>query len=137
MKEKNGRVKAFPIKNVSGKTLAHSIENSVEKGSILHTDEFPAYSSIKGYKKHSINHRKGIYSFNGVSTNGVESMWAVMRRGIYGVYHHVSDKHLDRYVNEFTFRLNEGNVKVHTVDRLNSLIDGMEGHRLTYKKLIK
>ena len=52
-----------------------------------------------------------------------------------GTYHHVSVKHLGRYVNEFTFRLNEGNVKIHTMDRLNSLVKGAVGKRLTYAGL--
>lgn len=54
-----------------------------------------------------------------------------------GVYHHASPKHLTRYVDEFTFRLNEGNVKIHTLDRLDSFVDGMAGKRLTYKGLIQ
>ena len=55
---------------------------------------------------------------DGVTTNGIESVWAVMKRGLHGVYHHASPKHLDRYVSEFTFRLNEGDVKNHTMERL-------------------
>jgi hypothetical protein len=52
-----------------------------------------------------------------------------------GVYHKVSVKHLGRYVDEFTFRLNEGNVKIHTLDRLDSFVDGMADKRLTYARL--
>jgi hypothetical protein len=60
----------------------------------------------------------------------------VLKRGVYGTFHHVSEKHLGRYVNEFTFRLNEGNVKRHTTERLASFVDGVVGKRLTYKALI-
>jgi len=56
---------------------------------------------------------------------------------LHGVYHHASPKHLSRYVDEFAFRLNEGNVKHHTLTRLDSLIDGAVGKRLTYKALIQ
>lgn len=56
---------------------------------------------------------------------------------IAGVYHHVSPKHLDRYVDEFSFRLNEGNVKNHTLVRLDSFVQGAKGKRLTYKTLIQ
>ena len=69
------------------------------------------------------------------STNSIESVWAVLKRGYNGVYHQWSFKHMARYVNEFTFRLNEGNVKRHTLDRLDSLVAGAIGKRLTYEQL--
>jgi hypothetical protein len=72
-----------------------------------------------------------------VTTNGMESVFAVFKRGLLGVYHHVSTKHLDRYVDEFSFRLNEGNVKNHTLTRLDSFVDATAGKRLTYKALIQ
>ena len=62
--------------------------------------------------------------------------WAVLKRGIHGVYHHASAKHLDRYVQEFAWRLNEGNVKRHSLDRLASFVDAIVGKRLTYARLI-
>ena len=71
-----------------------------------------------------------------VSTNSIESVWAVLKRGIHGVYHHVTAKHLDRYVQEFAWRLNEGDVKRHTLERLNSFVDAIVGKRLTYARLI-
>jgi hypothetical protein len=70
------------------------------------------------------------------TTNSIEAVWAVLKRGIYGTFHHVSEKHLGRYVNEFTFRLNEGNVERRTLRRLESFADGVAGKRLTYKALI-
>jgi len=72
-----------------------------------------------------------------VTTNSVESVFAVLKRGLIGVYHHASKKHLGRYVDEFTFRLNEGNVKHHTLARLESLVGAVAGKRLTYKTLIQ
>ena len=71
-----------------------------------------------------------------VSTNSIEAVWALLKRGIVGTFHHVSEKHLGRNVDEFTFRLNEGNVERHTLDRLDSFVDGVAGKRLTYKALI-
>ncbi len=58
-----------------------------------------------------------------------------VKRGLYGTYHHASDKHLARYVNEFAFRLNEGNVGRHSLERMASLVDQSVGARLTYREL--
>ena len=68
--------------------------------------------------------------------NGIESVWAVLKRGFYGIFHSFSRKHLSMYVDEFAFRLNEGNCRIDTVDRLESLVRGVTGKRLTCKMLI-
>jgi ISXO2-like transposase domain len=59
----------------------------------------------------------------------------VLKRGLHGVYHHASKKHLARYVDEFTFRLNAGKVTRHTLQRLDSFVDAVAGNRLTYAEL--
>jgi hypothetical protein len=69
-------------------------------------------------------------------TNGVESVWAVLKRGFYGIYHSFSAKHLPLCLSEFMFRLNEGNVIIDMIDRLRSLVKGVVGKRLTYKMLV-
>jgi ISXO2-like transposase domain len=84
----------------------------------------------------SVNHSAGEYVKDGVTTNSIDSVWAVLKRGLHGVYHHASPKHLGRYVNEFTFRLNDGNCKRHTLLRLESFINAVAGKRLTYSRLI-
>jgi hypothetical protein len=71
-----------------------------------------------------------------VTTNGIESVFAVLKRGIHGVYHHASPKHLHHYVGEFTFRRGDSDVSRHTLDRLASLFSAALGRRLTYKDLI-
>lgn len=68
-------------------------------------------------------------------TNNIEAVWAVLKRSVYGTWHHVSEKHLARYVDEAAFRLNEGNVKVHTLDRMDSFVRNAFRHRITYKEL--
>jgi hypothetical protein len=88
------------------------------------------------YQHDTINHTMREYRRGSVTTNGIESVFAVLKRGIIGVYHRVSLKHLGRYVHEFSFRLNEGNVAYKTVDRIDSFIDGVARKRLTYKRLI-
>ena len=65
-------------------------------------------------------------------TNGIESVWAVLKRGYNGVYYQWSNKHMRRYVNEFVFRLNEGIVKNHTMVRLDDIVRNAVGKGLTY-----
>jgi len=137
MRERGGRTKAMPVVNADKQTLFNSIFENVEAGSTLHTDEARAYQGLGySYKHETVNHSIGEYARDDVTTNGIEAVWAVLKRGIYGTFHHVSEKHLGRYVNEFTFRLNEGNVARHTLDRLDSFVAGAAGKRLTYKALI-
>jgi hypothetical protein len=69
-------------------------------------------------------------------TNGIESVWAVLKRAFYGIYHAFSRKHLQLYLNEVVFRLNSGNVKVHTLDRIDALLGMCIGKRITYGRLI-
>ena len=88
------------------------------------------------YSHETVNHSVKEFVNGMASTNGIESVWAVLKRGYNGVYHQWSFKHLARYVDEFTFRLNEGNVKHHTMNRLESLVVGTFGKRLTYQRLI-
>ena len=102
------------------------------------TDDHRSYLGLADmeFKHESVNHSGGEYARGGANTNSIESVWAVLKRGIHGVYHHVTAKHLDRYVQEFAFRLNEGNVARHTFERLDSFIDAIVGKRLTYARLI-
>jgi transposase-like protein len=137
MRERGGRVKAMTLPFVNATTLQATVTENVELGSEIQTDEHPGYIGLEDIYYHdTVNHRDGEYARPGVSTNGIESVWAVLKRGLHGVYHHASPKHLDRYVQEFAFRLNEGNVKRHTLDRLDSFIAVSSGRRLTYERLI-
>jgi transposase-like protein len=139
MRERGGRTVAMPIAGTDSETIQRAIHQNVETGSTLHTDEAGAYAGIGGlfFNHDTVNHSAGEFSRAGVTTNGIESVFAVLKRGMIGVYHHASPKHLGRYVDEFSFRLNEGNVKNHTLTRLDSFIDAMAGKRLTYKALIQ
>jgi transposase-like protein len=140
MKErgKGGRTKALKIDATDAGTITDIIVQNVAVGSTLHTDEHLSYAGIGGlfFNHDTINHSAGEYVRDGVTTNSIESVFAVLKRGLIGVYHHASPKHLGRYVDEFAFRLNEGNVAYHTLDRLGSFIDRVAGKRLTYKALI-
>jgi transposase-like protein len=138
MRERGGKTLAMPIENTSIEEIQGAIYARVEFGSTLMTDEHPAYKDMDGllFKQETVNHSAGEYVRGLSHTNGIESVWAVLKRGLHGVYHHVTEKHLGRYVDEFTFRLNEGNVKRHTWERLASFVDAVAGKRITYKELI-
>lgn len=134
----SGRVRAEVPAVVSRRTATGFAYRNVAAGSTIHTDESAIYNKLGGliYRHETINHGLGEYARGNVTTNSVESVFAVMKRGIHGVYHHVSPKHLGRYVGEFAFRLNDGDVSRHTMQRLASLFSAAIGRRLTYAELI-
>ena len=137
MRERDGKTVARSVPSTDRLTLWTEIQKTVEKGSTLYTDDHGAYRDItrKGYQHEALNHSANEYVKGMAHTNGIESMWAVLKRGLEGTFHHVSVKHLDRYVSEFTFRLNEGNCQVDTVDRIQALFGAMPGKPMTYKAL--
>jgi transposase-like protein len=139
MRERGGRVIAKPIIRNDKGTVQTAIIRKVEAGSTINTDEAGAYDGLDmlAFKHETVNHKAGEFVRGDVTTNGIESVFAVLKRGLVGIYHHASPKHLDRYVDEFAFRLNEGNVTRHTLDRLDSFVAGVAGKRLTYKALIQ
>lgn len=139
MRERGGRVVALPVEDVSTASVHRAIHTHVEAGSTIHTDEAGAYSGLDGlfFRRESVNHSAGEYVRGAVHTNSIESVWAVLKRGLHGTYHHASRKHLGRYVNEFAFRLNEGDVRTHTLKRLDALIAASIGKRITYAELTR
>ncbi len=138
MRERGGRLKAFAVTDVTAEGIQALIYGNVEYGSHLHTDEAPVYADLDGlfYRHDAINHGAGQFRRKTVTTNSAESAFAVLKRGIIGVYHHISPKHTGRYVDEFAFRLNDGDVKRPTMARLDSFVDWMALKRLTYAALI-
>ena len=138
LRERGGRTVAMPIEDVDRLTLHHKVYAHIQPGTTLYTDEHQGYNALRGlfFGHETVNHSAKEYVRGDVSTNSIESVWAVMKRGLQGVYHHASPKHLKRYVDEFTFRLNEGNVNRHSLERLDSFIAATANRRLTYKELI-
>lgn len=81
--------------------------------SIVYTGEYPAYrglEKINGYPHRRVNHAAGVYVVGDIHTNTIEGFWSLVKRGIGGVYHSVSKKYLQEYLNEYTFRHNRRNV---------------------------
>ena len=137
LRERGGKTVAMPIEETDRQTLHGQIEQYVETGAKVYTDDARAYQGITGYDHSHVKHSTGEYvGANDFHTNGIESVWAVLKRDLYGVWHHASQKHLHRYVDEATFRLNEANCEVHTIDRLNEFSTKAFLYRITYKEVI-
>jgi transposase-like protein len=139
MRERGGRTRAMAVKGTDKATLHGALAANVTADSVLMTDEHKGYTGLgKKFMAHgTVNHSAGEYRNGAACTNSIESVWALLKRGVYGTWHQVSAKHLDRYVNEVTFRLNDGKVQRHTLDRLDSFIKAVDGKRLTYARLIQ
>ncbi len=133
MLERGGRVIAMPVIGTDRMTLQGQINTNVMRGTTVYTDEHAAYAGLHGYLHESVRHSVGEYVRNQAHTNGVESFWALLKRGYYGIYHHMSVKHLHRYVNEFSFRHNTA--KVDTIEFIEMTAARMINRRLTYKEL--
>jgi len=106
--ERSGKVIAIAVPNVDEGTLLPRVKKYVMPASIIYTDEMGAYRSLKrsGYQHHRINHTAKVYVSGDVHTNTIEGFWSLLKRGISGVYHAVSEKYLQSYLNEYCFRYN-------------------------------
>lgn len=136
VKQRGGLVFAKPVDRVDKPTLTAFVRANVQKGETVYTDENLAYNGLFPDFDHAfVKHGAGQYVLDGVSTNAIESVWALFKRGYHGTYHHMSPKHLHRYVNEFTGRQN---ARGHAQDvQMAMLVKGLEGRRLPYKRLIQ
>jgi len=98
------------VPNTSTATLQGFIAAHVESGSTVYTDEHAAYVGIPGVKHLTVKHSAREFVNKMTHTNGIESFWALLKRGYYGVFHYMSTKHLHRYIHEFAFRHNTAGV---------------------------
>jgi hypothetical protein len=133
--ERDGRVRSFHVASVNAATLRPILTAQLDRKSYLMTDEATYYTSTgREFGGHgTVNHSIEEYVREGFwHTNTVESYFALLKRGIFGVYHHVSPKHLKRYVGEFDFRYNARHVS--DAARANAALRGIEGKRLTYRR---
>lgn len=106
--ERNGKLVAKKIANVKSSTLIPLIKENAVPNAIIYTDEYPSYNRLDkyGYIHDIINHANKIYVINDVHVNNLEGFWSLLKRGINGVYHSVSKKHMQNYINEYVFRYN-------------------------------
>ncbi len=128
-----GKVQARPVPNTGKGQLQGFVIATVAPGAAVHTDSSSSYKSLDGFQHAAVNHSAGEYVRGAVNTNGIESFWAMFKRGLYGTYHHMSVKHLRRYLAEFCGRSNVRNLD--TADQMRRLAAGLNGQILTWKML--
>lgn len=130
--ERGGEKRSFHVPNVTANTLRPILKAQMSEKARLMTDEASAYTIVgREFAEHGVvNHVSGEYSRGDVTTNTVESSFALLKRGLVGAFHHVSERHLQRYVAEFDFRWNH---RVTTdTERNATLLGQIGGKRLTY-----
>ena len=136
--EREGKVRSFHVQAVSAKTLRRILFTTASRESYLMTDEAMTYTSTgRGFAGHgTVNHSIQEYVRGGFwHTNTVENYFSILKRGITGVYHHVSQQHLKRYLAEYDFRYNEREaLGVSDAERMAKAIPGIVGKRLTYRR---
>ena len=128
------RVAAKAVTRIDKDTLQRFVKDHVAEGATVYTDEAAAYKGVP-YRHAAVKHSLKEYVRGDVHTNGIESLWAVLKRAHKGTFHKMSPKHLDRYVQEFAGRHNVR--EQDTIDQMRSLGSGMEHKRLTYQMLIR
>ncbi|OAI45470.1 transposase [Rhizomicrobium sp. SCGC AG-212-E05] len=137
--ERGGPVRSFTVKRVSGGAAAKALLMNVDRKSQLMTDESGIYMGIgKEFKggHESVNHSNREYARGDVSTNTIEGVFSIFKRGMIGTYQHCGEQHLQRYLNEFDFRYsNREKLGFNDTMRAEIAIKGIEGKRLTYRRI--
>lgn len=125
-------VAAQAVSRTDGKTMRGFIKYNVGRDAPIYTDEAQVYSGLKNHE--AVRHSVGEYVRGMAHTNGVESFWALLKRGYYGTFHKLSPKHLNRYVQEFAGRHNIRDLD--TVVQMSLIAQGLDQKRLRYEDLV-
>ena len=132
--ERQGRVIAMRIQDTTQDSILPIISKNVSKSAKIMTDEWKAYRNLSNNFDHNIvKHGKGEYVDGACHTNTLEGFWSLLKRGIVGIYHNISAKHLDAYVDEFEYRYNTKHLACS--DRFSNMLT-LSNSRLTYNQLI-
>jgi transposase-like protein len=135
MKQRGGQVRARLIPHTGSEALHPAIQATVAPGSTIYTDEHRGYNGLEGYSRTVVNHSVREYVNGMAHTNGIESFWALFKRGYHGVYHWMSRKHLQKYIDEAAYRQNRRGQPMNMV--FADVVEGAtDGKHLPYKKLI-
>lgn len=130
---KTDRMAAMVLDAVNGAALRSAVRSQVEHGAAIFTDQAAVYGEIPGVVRESVNHSRGEYVRGGVTTNWIESVWALFQRMLTGTYHQVSRKHLKRYVAELVWRRNTRGLGAR--GRMAWVVGHMVGHGLSLKEM--
>ena len=130
---RTNRIAATPVAATDARTLQGFVIDHTDADATVYTDEARAYDGLPRLRQ-AVKHSIGQYVDGQAHTNGIESFWALMKRGYQGTYHKLSEKHLARYVNEFAGRHNQR--PLDTIDQMGAMVRGMDGKRLRYEDLI-
>jgi len=134
MVERGGRLIATQVESVQKAELEPHVMDQVKVGSTVYTDEWKAYGGLGSMYLHFVvKHGQGEFVKGKAHTNTIEGFWSLLKRGIIGIYHFTSKKHLQKYLDEFSFRYNSRGIA--DGQRLNLMLSQCEA-RLTYKRLI-
>ena len=125
-------VTAETVPDTTRLTLGNYVAARVAPDAKVYTDESASYSGLPHHE--SVVHSRGEYVNGDCHTNGIESFWSLFKRGYHGTFHHLSEKHMNRYVREFTGRNNIRDLD--TIDQMAALVRGMVGKRLRYRELV-
>jgi transposase-like protein len=125
-----GHVRAQPVDSTDKATLQGFVTANTAADAEVMSDEHASYEGIDRPHR-TVRHSVGEYVRDQAHTNGMESFWALLKRGYDGTYHWMSEKHLDRYVTEFEGRHNQR--PLDTIDQMGSLAHGLDGKRLPYQ----
>lgn len=131
---KTGKVSAKVVQGTDSVTLQGFVRHHAVPGTTVYTDEARGYQGMTDMDHHAVNHGVGEYVNDMAHTNGIESFWSMLKRGYQGIFHKLSHKQLNRYVNEFCGRHNMR--LLDTVDMMLEMVVGMVGKRLRYVDLI-
>ena len=134
--ERNGKKRSFHVANVTAAIVRPILKAQIAEKARLMTDEAAVYTKVgREFAEHGVvNHAAGEYARGDVTTNTVESSFAILKRGLYGTFHSVSEKHLQRYATEFDFRWNHRVALGYSdMQRADVTLKGIAGKRLFYR----
>ena len=127
------KINASKIDDTGKSTLHKFVEDTAEDSATIYTNDHRSYQQLP-YNHEVVKHSVSEYVKDQAHTNGIESFWALLKRGYHGTYHHMSEKHLNRYVNEFSGHYNSR--EMDTIQQIGFIARGLIGNKLRYKGLV-